>query len=747
VSGELVTATVELFYSGVWNDISADVRTTSPINIDRGVANQADGGVADPAGLTLVLNNGLSKVNTSVSNRYSPRNPMSDLFGLIGANTPIRVSAGLVGDTPTVRTVQEVVSWPPRSDVSQNDLWVPVEAAGILRRLGVPSRPLQDSVARFVAVSPPTGYWPMSDLAGSTSAASGVGGQPLRFAATSSAIDVRPEFGQGTLHPHLPTPMTVPSLTAVSMVHIGALSASVGGAAAGSFAVDFLRRRGDLPNPDTLPQRLRVDIDAWDAVDVLHKWSVVLFQNSGDPAAQVAFRRAGVLQFTDLNNAVPAVFDPSTHHFRFQVDDESGTDARMRIMVDGVTVVDITDDASAATLPALSQVTVEWSSLTVDDLGGVDVGQLLVWTGAIPDVADVMAAYNGHAGETAGRRVERQCDERDVAFTSTGDLDESAPMGAQYPGSFLEVIGACAKVEAAGSRAPILVEQRSALGLHFNTLSSLYLPRDPDLTLDFAAGQLSPPVDPTPDDLGMVNDATAERRDGGSARAQVTGGPRGITAAGRVDRGETFDALGDGNLGEIAAWWVHHGTWDEDRYPMLRTNLRGLSTRTDGAALVAAVQTLDPDGLIVIRNTPLWISAEDVSQLVLGLTESIHTDEWLIDAHTTPALPFAVPTVADDEGYQILGSDAAVTAEALDTTETGVDINCGAGPDWVHETDFDIVIGGERMTVTAVAAMAGTFPARTTTLTVTRSVNGIVKSHATAAAITFHRRAYVGAWG
>jgi hypothetical protein len=92
----------------------------------------------------------------------------------------------------------------------------------------------------------------------------------------------------------------------------------------------------------------------------------------------------------------------------------------------------------------------------------------------------------------------------------------------------------------------------------------------------------------------------------------------------------------------------------------------------------------------------------------------------------------------------MLLSDSAVTAEALDTTETGVDINAGAGPDWVYEADFDIVFGGEKVTVTAVSAMAGTFPNRTCTLTVTRSVNGIVKSHATGAPVSFFHRAHIG---
>lgn len=71
----------ELHYGGVWNDITADVRYDPPITIKWGRADEA--AKAAPSSLSLALNNPAGK--------YSPRNPRSSLFGLIGRNTPIRV--------------------------------------------------------------------------------------------------------------------------------------------------------------------------------------------------------------------------------------------------------------------------------------------------------------------------------------------------------------------------------------------------------------------------------------------------------------------------------------------------------------------------------------------------------------------------------------------------------------------------------------------------------------------------------
>ncbi|MCX4572292.1 hypothetical protein OHB41_03645 [Streptomyces sp. NBC_01571] len=78
----------ELNLAGLWTDISPDVYVRDQKQITRGLRDL--GSTADPTSLSLTLNN--------KGGKYSPRNAMSPLFGLIGRNTPIRVSVPQAGD-------------------------------------------------------------------------------------------------------------------------------------------------------------------------------------------------------------------------------------------------------------------------------------------------------------------------------------------------------------------------------------------------------------------------------------------------------------------------------------------------------------------------------------------------------------------------------------------------------------------------------------------------------------------------
>jgi len=70
-------------------------------------------------------------------------------------------------------------------------------------------------------------------------------------------------------------------------------------------------------------------------------------------------------------------------------------------------------------------------------------------------------------------------------------------------------------------------------------------------------------------------------------------------------------------------------------------------------------------------------------------------------------------------------------AAAIDSSATSLSVATTVGPVWTSaDGSFDIVIGGERMTVTAVAG--GSSPQ---TFTVTRSVNLVTKAHAAGAAV------------
>jgi hypothetical protein len=159
----LTSATIELFYSGAWQDITSYVYDRDPIVITR--SQRPEGSAADPGALTLTINNR--------DGRFSPRNPTSPLYRLIGRNTPIRVT--IAG---SVRFVGEVTSWPQRWDVKQSDVWVPLEAAGIRRRAGASTaQPLQSAIRRwYLGLGGDIqliGYWPLEDTSQAGSAIPG----------------------------------------------------------------------------------------------------------------------------------------------------------------------------------------------------------------------------------------------------------------------------------------------------------------------------------------------------------------------------------------------------------------------------------------------------------------------------------------------------------------------------------------------------------------------------------------------
>lgn len=73
----------------VWQDITADVRVASGITIEEGKGDEA--ARVDPSKCTLTLD--------CRSGRYSSRNVLGEWYGLLGTNTPLRVSTVAVADS------------------------------------------------------------------------------------------------------------------------------------------------------------------------------------------------------------------------------------------------------------------------------------------------------------------------------------------------------------------------------------------------------------------------------------------------------------------------------------------------------------------------------------------------------------------------------------------------------------------------------------------------------------------------
>lgn len=88
---------VQIKYAGAWHTITEDVASTEEMTVSRGRRNWA--ALADPSEFTLKLLQHESKYATATGGgpmigRYAPRNPLSDLYGLIGRNTPLRLRLG-----------------------------------------------------------------------------------------------------------------------------------------------------------------------------------------------------------------------------------------------------------------------------------------------------------------------------------------------------------------------------------------------------------------------------------------------------------------------------------------------------------------------------------------------------------------------------------------------------------------------------------------------------------------------------
>jgi len=610
----------------------------------------------------------------------------------------------------SARFVGEVPSWPSRWDTSGKDVWVPIEAAGIMRRLGQGQAPLKSSYHRgMISLDDVVAYWPCEDDDAATELASALPGHPpLKFAGD---LDLA-SFTDFKASAPIPTASglqirgVVPTYTDTGSVQMRFLMAVPAGGVAALATVGRIYTDGTATR--------------WD----------IQVTTAGDLDVKV-YDSDGVLLLDD-GPFVSAVNGKLMRISLELTQDGADADFTARGMEVGAASWTSASNTIAGRTVGRARTVVMNVGGTMDDvaLGHVSVQD------AIGDFFDAADELNAWSGETAGRRITRLCQEEGITFDVTGGhIDDTVALGYQLPKTLLELLR-----EAADADLGILYEPRHFLGLAYRTRESLYA-QAATLALDYAAADLSE-IEPVDDDQGTRNDVTVKRDGGAAARAELTTGALSTAAppdgVGRYDEEVTISVQADAALPDQAGWRLHLGTVDEARYPVLGINL-ARSNFTADAALTAAAQALDLGDRLTVANPPAWLPPEDIQQLAQGFTETLTRHEWTIDVNCSPASPWDVGVWDDTTGpgEARYSSDGTTLAEALDTTETGVDVSTPTGPVWsAADQPYDLMIGGERMTVTAVA---GTGAAQT--FTVTRSVNGVVKTHASGAEVRLFKQA------
>jgi hypothetical protein len=706
--GHTVTFYVAPTMAGPWTQLGDPVVNAGTTSIFDSTAALEVGDAANLLALPVEgkiygfeLRNGIAGAGTAVANPdFTTQTPGASSFADAAGRTWTINGDAEITNRKT-RFVGEVSSWPPRWDVSGRDVWVTAEAAGIQRRLGQGHSVEGSVMYRAMTLDAPevVAYWPLEDAPGATSlAAASAGTGPLQV------------VGEPELASYDGFAASAPLLVLAGAQLTGAAPTYTPGNLTQVRWLMAVPAAGDADNQ-----------------------SIVTFYTTGSLRRwECHYGTGGTLGLRAFDSGGTQVFDSGD--VAFSVNGELLL-VSVELTQDGADVdwlIGTLEPGAATGLTfsgtATGQTVGRVGTIVVSPNGGLAdtaIGHLSIQN-TITSLFNLGAQMNAWIGETAGRRIVRLCAEEGIACVARGDIDATAEMGAQLPGTLLDLLGECAETDGG-----ILYEPREVLGLAYRTRESLYN-QAAALALDYEAGHLVPPLEPTDDDQQVRNDITVTREGGSSARSVLEAGPLSVQAppdgVGRYDEQVTINPRYDAVLADHASWRLHVATVDETRYPVVSLNLAKLYA-SGASAEAAEAAALDVGDLLTLDNLPAWLPPGLVRQLTLGFVEFLAHFDWDISVNCVPGNPYQVAAYGVSGRY---GPHSTVTAEALDSTETGVDITTPVGPLWsTTATGYQIVIGGEVMTVTAVSAPSGTAQ----TLTVTRSVNGVAKSHASGAAV------------
>jgi hypothetical protein len=221
-----------------------------------------------------------------------------------------------------------------------------------------------------------------------------------------------------------------------------------------------------------------------------------------------------------------------------------------------------------------------------------------------------------------------------------------------------------------------------------------------------------------------------------TSRLSVNEPPAGV---GLYDRGTTtVNCRYDSDLTQLAYWLLALGVIDEPRYPAVTVELHRPEL-TASISLSQQVTGLDSGDYFKIQNPPANLPQYDIECLTLGYTETLAKFRQAMTFATRPGAPWRVIVLDSATGNEARADFYQQTLNGAHNSST-TSLSVATASPWPLVTTasgdrpFDIDIAGERITVTNVTGAASP-----QTLTVTRSVNGVVKSHLTGEPVSLWR--------
>lgn len=670
--------TVQVFIAGVW--------TTVPAYSDDGWTTQMGPSVQSDTQASL-----LSVTLASDSYQMDPTNPAGPNFGKIGRNTQIRLKqAGL-----TI-AAGEASLWSP--DTTQNHVpgvrgksWVDVTAAGVLERLGRWTDPLQSPMTRqTLSYAGLLGFWPIEDpssaanltQAASVAAPNGSYGGTVTLAGSDGA------GGSDNL---------------ATIGSDGVLQGSFVAAPGDGYQIVWAGKLAALP-PSAAYDWILAWVDAdgrtwrWQANNTTFQWTVTAADGSLVSQTNTGFGTKGPDNWLRYRMKVTVSGGVVTYEPAWYVQDDPAPGG-------------ITNTFAATTAARPKTWIIPGNPTTTSGA----FGQVFATTDTTIDflTGDPAKAFNGYLGETAFQRYYRLLTEvGNLLRVWSGDINLTRAMGRQRPGLFLDLIQECVTTDGG-----ILYDGPGGVAMVFRFLNDMV-----GQTVKIALNRtdLSPNyrkvIDAAP---GGYNDLTGQNWDGTKYRAELTTGtmstqppPAGI---GRYKGTINLSLQDFGRFVDRTNFELAKTSIDRPRYPTLV--LDGLQSRP---ALRALVNALLPGDLITLAG----IEPDPVPLLVMTIRRA---GQHVTDKATLDCVPADIYMAGRWDATGSRWDLKTSTVSAATSTATALTFTQTADESWSTVTPYDLLIGGEKVTVTVMGARTGSGP-YTQAATVTRSVNGMIKA-------------------
>lgn len=666
---------MQLFISGAWTDIP--LYSAGGWTHQRGHAPYGEW--PRPTSFTCEINNDTLA--------YDPDRPESVLYGVAGRTTPARLlintAVRLQGEAQIFRPVRSPEHQP---GTGRGRASVQFTAAGALQRVSEWTEQVRSPLLRTLsALTNRLGHWPLEEDENARSLANT---QPLGYAGTiKGAPDLadsqRPAGARQT----------------VKLINGCQLSGIFAASTTSGWQIAWSMKMPSLPAGNGRIMRWRTTngytwtVDAgptgWTfnavAADGTVVWTSAVIYGGADPTQWVAMR----IKVSVSGGTVTV--EPAWYRRDLGIWGATGTFSG-----------------------SIGQLVQWWhdGNATAD---GWNLSHVYGVAGVTDDLLSgpLTRAFDAHTGERALARAARIIqDELGLAYVQVGANTDTPKMGPQPLGTAVEILRECRATD--GGR---IDDEPTAAQIRITTRRSM-MGVTPVLTLTYPT-QPAIPFLPDPERAYVANVVTVKNRDAGEALAALTSGPMssapppGGVGESRVTVAvNLYDEATD--LAQRASWELARGTVGGRQFLNVSVDLKAGTVSNVTAAGVS-----HGDVILVTGYPPA-----DLYLHVVGITESGDNQARTITWECEPYDIHRVGKWSDGTWRWGLGK---MTVAAATSTATAWTVSSPDKGDMIPGgVPFDVVAGEERVTVTAAAAFTGTGP-YTQVLTVTRSVNGVVK--------------------